>query len=174
MTGTVYSVLPIPPDPEHTSYVECGGFRIGVEYRLLDDAELAANYEGDAMEEIQDHLEDDQVVEDNGVSLHVLGADGHEYLRFDCFEREPHYHYIEPSGEKQTIIEFDRVAHGEMIPWAFAQLRGRLAPMLEHAGGGAQLAAPDRAGFDAALPEVEALARSAADALAAGRKENGS
>ena len=170
MTGTVYTVPPIPPDPAHTTYVDCGGLRIGVEARLLDDAELEANYEGAAMDEIQAHLEDDEVVEDNGVSLHVVGADGHEYLRFDCFEREPHYHYIEPSGERQTIVEFDRVAHGEMLPWTFAQLRERLAPMLARAGGEAQLAALDRARFLTALAEVEKLATNAAAALAAGRR----
>lgn len=171
MTGTVYTVPPIPPDPEHTTYVDCGALRIGVEYRLLDDQELAAHYEGEAMDEIQDHLEEGQVVQDNGVSIHVLGAeDGHEYLRFDCFDQEPHYHYIEPSGEKQTIIEFDRIAHGEMLPWAFAQLRERLVPMLEHAGGGALVGGLDRSRFEAALPEVETLARNAAAALAADRR----
>ena len=46
MPGTVYSVQPIPPDPAHTVYVEAGIIRFGVEHRLLDDAGLAANYEG--------------------------------------------------------------------------------------------------------------------------------
>jgi hypothetical protein len=53
MPGTVYSVPPIPADPEHTTWVDAGVLRIGVEYRLLDDADLAANYRGEAMEEIQ-------------------------------------------------------------------------------------------------------------------------
>ena len=78
-----------------------------------------------------------QDIEDNGVSLHVVGTeDDHEYLRFDMFEREPHYHYIEKSGERQTIHEFDRVAHGEMLPWVLNQFRTRLPEMLRHAGGG--------------------------------------
>ena len=102
MPGTVYTVPPIPPDPEHTTYIEAGNLRFGVEWRRLDDAELAANYEGEAMDEIQSHLTSD-AVDDDGVSIHVLGSgDGHEYLRFDCFRDGPHYHYIEPSGEKQT------------------------------------------------------------------------
>ncbi|MGH0030812.1 MAG: DUF7700 domain-containing protein [Myxococcota bacterium] len=168
MPGTVYTVPPIPPDPEHTTWVEGGGLRFGVEYRLLDDAELAANYEGEAMEEIQAQVTTD-TVEDNGVSVHVLGAeDGHEYLRFDCFVRDPHYHYIEPSGERQTIVDFDRAAHGEMLPWAFEQIRRRLAPMLEYAGGGALAARVDAKQVDAALVEVEKLAREAEAALAAG------
>jgi hypothetical protein len=135
MTGTTYSVPPIPPDDAHTTYVDAGALRIGVEYRLLDDAELAANYEGDEMAEVQDAL-DGAVVEDNGASIHVLGReDGHEYLRFDLFEQGPHYHYIDLGGQEQTIVDFDRVALGEMLPWALAQLRDRVVPMLEHAGG---------------------------------------
>ncbi len=54
MTGTVYTVPPIPPDAEHTTWVEAGAIRVGVEYRLLDDAELAANYAGEQMDEIQE------------------------------------------------------------------------------------------------------------------------
>ncbi|MCG8588970.1 MAG: hypothetical protein MJE66_06730 [Proteobacteria bacterium] len=166
MPGTVYSVPPIPPDPEHTTYVEGGGLRIGVEYRLLDDAELEANYQGEAMEEIQAHITGN--VEDNGVSLHVESLDdGHEYLRFDCFESGPHYHYIEPSGEKQTIVDYDAAAMGDMLPWALNQLRTRLTPMLEYAGGGALLAKLDPAAVAATLDRVEKLAREAEASLAA-------
>ena len=169
MPGTVYTVPPIPPDPEHTTYVDGGALRFGVEYRLLDDAGLAANYEGEAMEEIQANIKTDSV-EDNGVSVHVVGAlDGHEYLRFDCFEREPHYHYIEPSGKRQTILDYDRAALGEMLPWAMQQLRTRLAPMLEYAGGGALIAGIDTARVETALLEVEKLAREAEAALVAGK-----
>lgn len=168
MLGTVYTVAPIPPDPEHTTYVDGGALRFGVEYRLLNDAELAANYQGEAMSEIRANIKTDSV-EDNGVSIHVLGsADCHEYLRFDCFVEAPHYHYIEPSGEKQTIVDFDPVAMGEMLPWALHQLRHRLAPMLEHAGGGALIVEIDSAKIAVALEEVEKLAREAEAALAAG------
>ncbi len=82
------------------------------------------------MEEIREALQG-ATVEDNGVSIHVVGkTDGHEYLRFDCFETGPHYHYIEPSGDKQTIVEYDQFAMGDMIEWTMTQLRTRLAPML--------------------------------------------
>ena len=168
MTGTTYSVPPIPPDDAHTTYVDAGALRIGVEYRLLDDAELAANYEGDEMEEIQDAL-DGAVVEDNGASIHVLGReDGHEYLRFDLFEQGPHYHYIDLGGQEQTIIDFDRVALGEMLPWALAQLRNRIVPMLEHAGGG-KLAREVEAHVEplhASLAKVERLVKAAQAELA--------
>jgi hypothetical protein len=170
MTGTVYTVPPIPPDPEHTTYVEAGAIRIGVEHRLLDDAELAQNYEGEAMDEIQ-AATGGQAVEDNGVSLHVVGCeDDHEYLRFDLFEQGPHYHYIEPSGEKQTIVDYDRVAMGPMLPWALDQIRNRLPEMLLFAGGEALVSALDADRIEASLAEVEKLAREAEAVLAAGRR----
>jgi hypothetical protein len=169
MTGTVYSVPPIPPDAEHTTYVDAGAISIGVEYRLLDDAGLAANYQGEQMDEIREAVGDGVVIDDNGVSLHVLGTqDGHEYLRFDLFDGEPHYHYIEPSGERQTIVDFDRVALGPMLPWALDQIRHRLAPMLEHAGGHALVPQLDAKRIEASLQEVEKLAHEAEAALAAG------
>ena len=165
MTGTVYTVPPIPPDAEHTTWVDAGALRIGVEWRNLDETELDANYEGKAMEEIQAAITGN--VQDNGVSLHVAGAeDAHEYLRFDMFEHEPHYHYIERSGEKQTIIEFDRVALGEMLPWALHQLRTRLPEMLAYAGGADLLAKLDREQLEASLTQVERLAREAQQELA--------
>jgi hypothetical protein len=158
MAGTVYSVAPIPPDPARTSYVDAGALSFGVEYRLLDDAELGANYQGADMEEIQEALQGNGVG-DRGVSIHVIAnEDGHEYLRFDCFEKGPHYHYIEASGEKQTIVEYDPVAMGDMLAWTMHQLRTRLAPMLEHAGGGRVARGLDAARVAASLVEVEALA----------------
>lgn len=170
MPGTVYNVPPIPPEPAHTVYVEAGAIRIGVEHRVLDDAELAANYEGDAMEEIQEAVAG-QDIEDNGVSLHVVGSrDDHEYLRFDMFEREPHYHYIDRSGESQTILEYDRVALGEMLPWALHQLRTRLPEMLRFAGGEALVKELDPVTIDESLVEVERLAVEAEQALAKARK----
>jgi hypothetical protein len=170
MTGTVYTVPPIPADPDHTTYVDAGAIRIGVEYRLLDEAELEANYQGEQMDEIQGAL-DGAAVQDNGVSLHVVGAeDGHEYLRFDLFEQEPHYHYIDKSGESQRIIDFDRVAHGPMLPWALSQIRERIEPMLEHAGGAVLASKLDPRRIVEALSDVEKLAREAEAILAKGRK----
>ena len=166
MTGTVYTVPPIPPDAEHTTWVAAGALSIGVEYRLLDDAELAANYQGEQMEEIQQATAGN-AIEDNGVSLHVAGSDdGHEYLRFDLFEQEPHYHYIEPAGDKQTIVDYDRVALGPMLPWALSQIRDRLGPMLSFAGGEALVPRLDAAVIEASLIEVEKLAHRAEEALA--------
>lgn len=161
MTGIVYTVAPIPPDPEHTTWVEAGALRIGVEYRVLDDAELESNYEGRDMQEIR-AAQGDRTIQDNGVSIHVAGAqDGHEYLRFDMFEQDPHYHYIEPSGERQTVVQFDRVAMGEMLPWTLGQLRHRLPQMLERAGGEGLVPKLDGTRLEAGIAKVEQLARAA-------------
>jgi hypothetical protein len=170
MTGTEYTVPPIPPDPEHTTWIPAGALSIGVECRLLDEAELAANYEGEQMEEIRAALRD-STVQDGGVSIHVAGAeDGHEYLRFDLFERDPHYHYIEPSGKRQTIVQYDRVAMGDMLAWALGRLRQRLPQMLERAGGAALVEKLDGALLEAGLARVEELARKGQAALRAERR----
>lgn len=169
MTGTIYTVPPIPPDAEHTTYVDAGAISIGVEFRLLDEAELAANYEGAEMQEIQDALAGN-TVQDTGVSIHVCASEGgHEYLRFDMFEEGPHYHYIEPTGESQQIVDFDRVAMGEMLPWTLDQIRSRLPVMLEHAGGSALIPKLEAKRIEASLAEVEKLARAAQQALDAQR-----
>src|SRR5439155_873550 len=76
---------------------------------------------------------------DEGVTIHVSEtADKHEYLRFDCFDAEPHYHYIHktPPGAEpvNNVIDFDVHAHGDMLPWAIRCLRERLPAMLTEAG----------------------------------------
>jgi hypothetical protein len=169
MAGTVYTVPPIPPDPAHTTYVAAGVLAFGVEFRVLTDADLAANYQGRDLDEVRANVQG--TVDDDGVSVHVVGTeDDHEYLRFDLFEQQPHYHYIEPSGEKQTIVQYDAVAMGEMLPWMLFQLRTRLGEMLAHAGGAPLLAKLDPAAIEVALREVERLARAAQAALRDGRR----
>ena len=161
MAETVYTIAPIPPDPAHTTYVEAGAVSFGIEYRLLDDAELAANYQGADMEKIREALRDKQVeqVEDNGISIHVVAAaDGHEYLRFDAFDDDPHYHYVRPSGDHNHWISFDPVSGGDMLAFALRSLRERLGPMLREAQGEevAALLQPDQQ--KPVIDEVERLA----------------
>lgn len=171
MAGTVYTIPPIPPVEANTTYVDAGAIRFGVEHRLLTEEELTANYQGAEMEVIQAATQG-QVVEDNGVSIHVFDAkDGHEYLRFDMFYKGPHYHYIELSGKKQTIVDYDRVAHGEMLPWTLDQLGSRLCEMLEFAGGKALVVRLDPELVALCLPEVEKLAWEADAALRAQLEE---
>src|SRR5262245_30090325 len=101
---------------------------------------------------------------DQGVSIHVWGTDDeHEYLRFDVFDDEPHYHYnhhTAPDGDEivNNVIDFDTVAMGDMLPWVLDCLRTRLAPMLTEAGGAHLVAGLDRARVDDVVRDVEAMA----------------
>lgn len=103
---------PLPPEPEHTTYVDAGPVSVGVEYRVVDVPKLT----------------------DRGFSLHVCDrATGAEYLRFDLFEDEPHYHYIRPGRENRVVL-YDANACGPMFDWAVTCLRERLPAMLRYAG----------------------------------------
>lgn len=174
MTITVYNVMPIPPDDAATRFVDAGALRIGVEYRFLDDAELRANYGDDAtaMDEI-DANRPAAGVEDEGVSIHVFGDDGREYLRFDMFDAGPHYHYVAHDRGENVIVDYDSVALGAMLPWTLAQLRTRVVPMLERAGAEAIAARVDRTALDECLGEVETLVETALREIARQRELRG-
>lgn len=155
---TRYQVLPIPALPEHTRMFEAGAVTFGVEYRLLDEAIIAAEYGADARAAFGNQLPPGlpaQLAED-GVSLHVFdSASGGEYLRFDCFADYPHYHYITPREGCQSVLEYDPVANGPIFDWLFARLRSELGAMLRHAKGSELAEKLDRAQLDRVLPEVE-------------------
>src|SRR5262249_38518030 len=123
------------------------------EYRLFNEQIVRDAYSGE--------IASQNLVEDSGISIHVSGAsDRAEYLRFDCFEHEPHYHYIVPATGSQVRIPYDDTANGPMLDWALDKLRHRLVPMLREAGAGDLADASDGRAVAKALDEVEALARS--------------
>ena len=88
--------------------------------------------------------------------------DGHEYLRFDVFADEPHYHYVHNTGAGgevvNNVIDFDAVASGDMLPWALDCLRTRLPEMLRAAGGESVAGAVDPAVVAKAVDDVARLA----------------
>lgn len=133
--GTVYQVQPMAPDEAHTTWLDAGPLRVGVEYRELDPEALAAYYTDDEdRREIDEHSPDAGFT-DQGLSLHVESvADDHEYLRFDLFDDDPHYHYVDKAAGTNTVVGFDRAAHGDMLVWVLDHLGGQLVPMLERAG----------------------------------------
>lgn len=134
MLGQTYNVQPVPPDEAHTRYFDAGGLRIGVEYRQVTPEALAATYEGDDLAEIEEHSPEGGFT-DEGLSIHVISVvDEHEYLRFDAFDTDPHYHYVDRAAGTNTIVGFDTAAHGPVVPWTLHQLRHRLDPMLRRAG----------------------------------------
>lgn len=161
--GHVYQVQPQPPDEAGTRWIDAGPLTLGVEWREVDPSALAETYAGRPgdMAEIE-AFSPDGGFSDVGVSLHVRGTtDGHEYLRFDCFDDEPHYHYIAPSGDSNRVVQFDPVAGGDMLAWALERLRTRLPEMLAAAGGAALAAEVDPAALTPALDEVGRLATQA-------------
>ncbi|MGI9576569.1 MAG: DUF7700 domain-containing protein [Microthrixaceae bacterium] len=134
MLGQTYDVQPLPPDIEHTVYLDAGPLSIGVEYRVVDPEALSAAYEGDDLAEIEAHSPEGGF-SDEGLSIHVIAvADQHEYLRFDAFDDEPHYHYVDRSLGTNTVVGFDEATNGPMLPWVLSRLRHRLDPMLRRAG----------------------------------------
>jgi hypothetical protein len=150
--GTRYGLLPIPMVTEHCIAVPAGPVQLVVESRQLTDQILEDTYGGAA--------EQDVSFDDFGASLHVCGTvDGLEHLRFDCFEHEPHYHYIEQADGANVIVRIDEVAVGDPIDFSLSCIEERLPDMLANAGV-PELAEEVRGEMDAvrgALSEVRAL-----------------
>jgi len=161
--GIVYRVQPEPPDPKNCQWLEAGAVRLGLEYRVLDPARLAEAYAGsdEDLAEIEANSPEGGFF-GSGVSIHVVGAvDGHEYLRFDAFDDDPHYHYVRPSGDHNHWVPFDPVAGGDMLEFALRSLRERLGPMLREARGQevAALLQPDQQ-----MPVIDEIERLAYEA----------
>jgi hypothetical protein len=147
MVGIVYNVQPEPLDPARTRWVDAGNLRIGVEYR-------------EAWAEIEQGSPEGGF-SDRGVSIHVLAKDdGHEYLRFDAFEGDPHYHYVWPSGDHNNVVRYDDHANGPMAPWVLTRLRTALGSMLREAHGDRLVDGLDPAALEHALTELEHLVAS--------------
>jgi hypothetical protein len=151
---TRYTQMPIPPVDAHTEYFEAGPVSIGVEYRLLDDAIAAAHQ----LDTAEGHVAKPLTLEDRGVSLHVFGtgADGVrvEFLRFDCFDEDPHYHYVSWARRSNEMIHIDKNAEGDPLAWALDRLRTRLPQMLARAGAAEIAARVDAAALERMLPRV--------------------
>jgi hypothetical protein len=163
--GTRYDVMPIPPVAAHTRTVPAGSLCIGVEFRQVDAAIIEGAYGDIDVRHAGDDTPQPPILDDRGVSLHVCdGATGVEYLRFDVFDDDPHYHYIRP-GEYQLVVPFDRAACGDMLAWVLTTLSTRLGEMLEFAGARALASAVTRGEVEAALPlVVEAITAARAPA----------
>ena len=174
MIGKVYNIPPQPPVEEHTRRVPAGVITFGVEYRDLDPESLRETYAGNAAQLVE--LEERSPAggfTDEGVSIHVFETEsGHEYLRFDVFDGEPHYHYIHRTGPDEApvnnVIDFDVTAHGEMLAWAVERLRTRLSEMLTEAGGGHLVDQLDAVAISRAVDDVAAMAERAQRAHRAG------
>ncbi len=155
---TRYDLMPIPPVESQTEYFEAGAVRFGVEYRLLDDAIAAAS-------KVESAGGQDSAgsIDDRGVSLHVFGsaAEGEElleHLRFDCFDEDPHYHYVSWKDRSNEMLHIDPVADGDPLTWALERIRSRLRQMLERAGAADVAARVDLRQVEEALSKVSEAA----------------
>jgi hypothetical protein len=151
--GMAFPVMPAPMIPEHCIHVPAGAVNLVVEAR-----DLIADRQVTHPDEVR---EENPQFDDFGASLHIMSAaDGVEHLRFDCFDNEPHYHYIRPSQQMNVIVRLDHVAEGDAIDWTISRLRERLPEMLDHAGDAGDVAAAvraDLASVAAALPKTQEL-----------------
>ena len=96
------------------------------------------------------------VGEEQGPSVHVFGeVDGaeEEILRFDCFDRTPHYHYGFSYIDQPQVL-MDRAAIGDPLEWVCSRIGTRLPMMLEKAQAGHLAAGCDAAQLDAAATEL--------------------
>jgi hypothetical protein len=156
--GIRYNQMPIPMVTEDCIPVDAGAVQLVVESRHLTNSIIEDIYGGEVHRGV--------AFDDFGASLHVCGtADGLEHLRFDCFENEPHYHYIEQANGANTVVRIDELAVGDPLEFSLACVEHQLPDMLRHCGV-ADLAdevagQPDR--VSAAIVEVRDLMRKASE-----------
>ena len=107
------------------------------------------------------HVDKRNFGSDGGPSVRVYGeVDGEnvQLLRFDCFRKDPHYHY-DPSG-KNDQHSLDKASVPDSVAWTIEQLGQNLVEMIHTAGYAGVAEAVDQAAVTHVLPEVESLMRS--------------
>jgi hypothetical protein len=125
--GNRFEQLPIPMITEHCIPVDAGAVQLIVESRQLTNEIVNETFGGTTVAKIP--------FDDFGASLHVCGtADGLEHLRFDCFEHEPHYHYIDQAAITNTVVRIDELAVGDPIEFSLACVAHHLPEMLRNCG----------------------------------------
>ncbi|MFC4944240.1 DUF7700 domain-containing protein [Pseudonocardia sp. GCM10023141] len=162
--GEEFTNPPVPHLPANTLLFPAGPLSIGVEYRTLSQEILAAVYGAERAATIMAERFDAAPASASepiagGISIHVFdAATGVEHLRFDDLAGKQHYHYLRADGS-HTLVWFDPVANGDLVPWALASLAERAADMLAVAGAGELADRVDRAALEAALVEAGAAAQ---------------
>jgi hypothetical protein len=94
---------------------------------------------------------------DRGPSVRVYGdVEGRsvQLLRFDCFEKDPHYHYDPEGHDDHRKLNPQEVP--DPVAWTLAQLAGNLASMIRTAGYDPVADRVDSDAIAAAIPQVEA------------------
>ena len=100
----------------------------------------------------------DGALDDRGVSLHVYGVrDGEalEHLRFDCFDEDPHYHYISWTDRSNVMLHLDPIADGDAAPVDAGAAAHPPAPDARaRRGVGTSPPSLDQRSIDAVLPRL--------------------
>ncbi len=113
--GTFFRFLPLPVMPQHAQWFEAGPVTFALELRVLPD--------------------DQGQPGERSISIHVFTPDrAREMVRFDCFDRFPHYHYIMNDTQENIAWGYDPDANGPMLDWSFQAIRNRLPSFLRRAG----------------------------------------
>lgn len=136
--GTHHKFMLLPPIPHHVKWFALGPVSLALEMRALDDGQ------GNPGEK--------------SISLHVYANDREtELVRFDCFDRFPHYHYILNASQTNVVWGYDPDANGPMVDWSFNAIRHRLPAFLRRAGEGELADQVAREGLDqAAIDSIRA------------------
>jgi hypothetical protein len=138
-----------PIDEERTERWRAGPITLAIEQR-----ELRTEIDRHVWHEAADDAYDD-----SGITIHVLDTEtGREYLRFDCFAEDPHYHYNWPGQDEDLnqVVVYDTHAHGaDMFAWAMGVLRGRVGAVLANSGGAHLVERLDGQAIERALDEME-------------------
>ena len=106
------------------------------------------------------HVDQRSFGADGGPSVRVYGeADGEniQLLRFDCFRKDPHYHY-DPSG-KNDQRHLDKASVPDSVAWTIEQLGENLVKMIRTAGYDSVADRVDQGAVVQVLPKVESFMR---------------
>jgi hypothetical protein len=137
VAGQHHRFMLIPIMEDETTWFHAAPLLIGVESRAF------GRPEGEVLE--------------RGASVHVFDAETREeWLRFDCFDNQPHYHYILQPLQHNVVWGYDPTANGPMFQWVINTLKNNLAPMLRRAGADGLASKVEQQGYDTAvLTDVE-------------------
>ncbi len=145
IAGQHHRFMLIPIMEDETTWFTSGPITIGVESRAFGKPG------GEVLE--------------RGASVHVCDAKTRsEWLRFDCFDNQPHYHYILQDQQHNILWGYDPNANGPMFDWVLTTLRSQdqFAAMLRSAGASDLADKFDQNHFDAkTLSDVEAAMNTA-------------
>jgi len=149
----IHGNMPQPPVAEHMQTFNAGAVTIGIEYRIINDALVAATGKKAAPELGS--------IDDCGVAIHVFvkAPDGDlERLRFDCFASYPHYHYISWLNTHNDHVFMDPTVHTDVLAWSLNMIRTRLVQMLAKADVDNPAQYVDQERLDQIMPLVTAAA----------------